>query len=226
MQSEAGQRLDEIIARKELERRAGDGSFLWGVGNAPAVIANVLARARVPVRAVFSIMKSRAKAIDAAPARTVAWRRYIDAEGVDRPLPPHALITSRGDSSRGAKRIHYALMCHSDTPLVLRRGQPFDPFAFRNAGGTRAPVGASQVTALLRRVDDSAGTSGYEENFAAWLTDSYWVRLIDPIEVDRFKQALLDSLGRCALDDWCAMVAEIRRGPTSEPYEMSDGAFL
>jgi hypothetical protein len=226
MQAEAGQRLDAIIARKELERRAGDGSFLWGVGNAPAVVANVLARAHVPVRAVFSIMKSRPKVVDAAPARTVAWRRYIDAQGVDRPLPPHALVTSRGDSASGAKRIHYALMCRSNTSLALRRGEPFDPAAFRNVGGAGAPVGTSQVTALLRRVGVGADASDYEANLTAWLADGYWVRLIDPIELDRSKQTLLDGLGSCAVGEWCSTVAEIRRGPLSNRGGTPEGAFL
>ena len=36
MQAEAGQRLETIIARKEIERQAGEGLFLWGVGSAPS----------------------------------------------------------------------------------------------------------------------------------------------------------------------------------------------
>ena len=226
MQAEAGQRLDTIIARKELERRAGSGSFLWGVGNAPALVASVLARARIPVLAIFSTMKSRPKAVDAAPARIVVWRRYIDAQGVDRPLPPHTLVTSRGDSSGGAKRVHYALMCHSDTSLTLRRGEPFDPSAFRNASGTGAPVGASQVTALLRRVAERTKASDYEANITAWLEESYWVRLIDPIELDRSKRALLGDTENFTVDEWCSAVAEIRRGPSSVRSGKREGALL
>jgi hypothetical protein len=44
MQSEAGQQLDAIMSRKELERRAGGGIFFWGVGNPPPRIINELAR--------------------------------------------------------------------------------------------------------------------------------------------------------------------------------------
>jgi hypothetical protein len=84
MQAEAGQPLETIVARKELERQAGDGVFLWGVGNAPAAVTSLLAKARLPVRAIFSIMKSRPKSIDLAPRRVVIWRRYIDANGVER----------------------------------------------------------------------------------------------------------------------------------------------
>lgn len=214
MQTEAGQLLLSIIARKEVERRAGRGLFFWGVGNPPAVIAKVLARANVPVRAVFSIMKSRPKAVDVSPARTVAWRRYIDVNGAIRPLPPHALVTSRGDSANGPKRVHYALMCKSDEPLVLRYGEPFDSTAFRNAGGAGARVGASQVTALLRRISKDSREADYEANITAWLADSYWVRLVDPTELDASKLALLASISEHGAESWREAVAEILHGPS------------
>jgi hypothetical protein len=217
MQAEAGQGLETIVARKERERRAGNGAFLWGVGNAPALIANVLARAGLPVRAIFSIMKSPPKPVDVAPARIVAWRRYVDADGVERPLPAHGLVTSRADSASGPKKIHYALMCHSSEPLSLRSGtEPFDPTAFRNAGGTGAPVGHSQVTALLKRVAEEATTSNYEVNLSAWLTDSYWVRLTDPVEVTPAKQQLLQQLSEADAAKWIALVSTIREGPRSD----------
>lgn len=212
MQAEAGQSLESIIARKEIERCAGKGVFFWGVGNPPAVITRVLARARIPVKVIFSIMKSRPKAIDVSPSRTLVWRRYIDIQGVVRPLPSHVLVTSRGNSASGAKRSHYALMCRSDEPIILRRGEPFYSTAFRNAGGTGARVGASQVTALLRRVGENFGKADYETNVTAWLTDSYWIRLVDPIELDGSKLALLDSIGNHGTMNWHKSVAEIMSG--------------
>lgn len=216
MQAEAGQVLGAIVERKERERQAGRGSFLWGVGNAPAQIINVLARTGKPVRAVFSMMKSRPKSVDTAPSRIVIWRRYIDAHGVERPLPPHALVTSRGDSASGAKRAHYALMCQSDRPLAIKRGNTFDPAAFRNAGGTGAPVGFSQVTALLRRVQADHAKSDYEENLTAWLADSYWVRLTDPTELDAERLRILTDIVREPLKDWLALVSHIRGQPSVE----------
>jgi hypothetical protein len=226
MQTEAGQGLASIIERKELERQAGGGSFLWGVGNAPAVIASVLSRAAVPVRAVFSVMKSKPKLVDIAPTRTVAWRRYVDAHGVDRPLPPHALVTSRGDSAGGAKRTHYALMCRSDTPLELRRGETFDPSAFRNAGGTGAPVGASQVTALIKRVGEDHEATDYEANITAWLADSYWVRLTDPVELDGARLRLLGDIRRVSAQNWSDAVAEIRAGAANDRDPDSAGTLI
>ena len=122
MQAEAGQSLDAIVARKEYERRAGCGLFFWGVGNAPPVGITALARMGRQIPVIFSIMKTEARANDSRPTRTVIWRRYFDSDGFERPLPRHALVTSRGDNANGAKNVHYALMCWSDAPLRLEHG--------------------------------------------------------------------------------------------------------
>ena len=212
MQAEAGQGLEAIVARKELERRAGDGLFLWGVGNPPATAVSALARVGCRVPVVFSVMKSRPKAVDVAPARIFAWRRYLDPSGNERPLPPSAVVTSRGDAAGGAKRAHYALMCHLSEPLALVRGTPFDVSAYRNAGGTGAPVGASQVTALLRRVAEPADAPDYEVNLIAWLTGGYWVRLSDPVEVAPALKAELDQPRAPGTKEWLQLSAELRQG--------------
>lgn len=225
MQAEAGQHLNKIVARKERERRIGGGLFLWGVGNAPALITNRLARARVPVPVIFSVMKSRPKHVDAAPTRTFAWRRYIDAEGVERNLPRHSLITSRGDRPTGVKRSHYALICHSDAPLEMQRGvEFFHCGAFRNAGGTGSPVGSSQVTALLRRIAaDEGGKTDYEINLRAWLIGGYWVRLTDPVHVTQAACERLAAEADMDDDAWIELVDSIKSGPpvaaTSHPAD-------
>lgn len=211
MQAEAGQGLEAIIHRKEVERQAGDGCFLWGVGNPPAQITRMLARTGVPVPVVFSVMKTKPKAVDLAPSRTVVWRKYVDAQGIERELPAHSLVTSRGDSATGAKKAHYALMCHSAQPLTIRRGELFDPSAFRNAGGTGAPVGASQVTALLRRVDRDGEHSGYEANLTAWLTGSYWVRLSDPRELNNESIEIIARAAENGVCGWRAALDAVRK---------------
>lgn len=182
MQSEAGQPLAAIVRRKEMERQAGHGTFCWGVGNAPAAAASALAKLRYPIRVVFSVMKSRPKAVDMKPERVVVWRRFVDVDGAVRALPRNVLVTSRADSRSGPKDRHFALMCHTEDQLELKTGKPFDPAAYRNAGGTGAPVGASQVTALLRKVSTESPHTDYEENLSAWLIAGYWVRLTDPVE--------------------------------------------
>lgn len=213
MQAEAGQGLEAIIARKEVERRAGDGLFMWGVGNAPSLAVSALARLRARVPVVFSVMKSQPKKVDAAPARVVAWRHYFDAEGVERRLPENAIVTSRGDTPKGPKRSHYALMCRSGEPLELRRGEGFDVTAYRNAGGRGAPVGASQVTALLRRVSDTSTAPDYEVNLRADLADSYWVRLSNPATVPQRLLQALSLAEELSVDDWLTLARQVRELP-------------
>lgn len=211
MQAEAGQPLSEIVRRKELERSAGGGFFCWGVGNAPAVMTAALAKLNQPVQAIFSTMKSRPKLVDVKPSRVVAWRKFFDQEGILRSLPRHVLVTSRADSAKGPKTRHFALMCYSDRALDLQNGCAFDPLAFRNAGGAGAPVGASQVTALLRRVSKSREETDYEVNLAAWLTAGYWVRLADPAELSpEFER--INAINKSSADEWLEFVDWARRG--------------
>ena len=225
MQAEAGQGLELIIQRKERERLEGGGRFFWGVGNPPSVMTNALARTETPVKVVFSKMKSRPKSIDRAPASTVIWRSYIDREGRTQGLPPSALITSRGESSTGPKKTHYALECRSNLKLELdSNGAPFCHTSYRNAGAKGAPVGASQVTSLLVPTEDSEFTEGtYREDMTATLVGGYWVKLVDPLllspdEVARINTAHLDR------QDWSAFVQELR--DNSQGERLDDGAPL
>jgi hypothetical protein len=217
MQAEAGQGLELIIKRKEREREAGSGLFFWGVGNAPLAIINSVARMDTPVTVVFSRMKSKPKQVDQKPATTVIWRRYVDCEGKVRDLPPNALVTSRGESALRSKRIHYALECRSVEPLRLNdRAEQFHPSAYRNAGGTGAPVGNSQVTSLLLPAKGSPpdGPSAYFVHMRAVLAGSYWVKLLDPLPLP---SSALEVIDRAHIDqlDWTAFVTKLREGPVN-----------
>ncbi|MBP1843898.1 hypothetical protein J2046_002156 [Rhizobium petrolearium] len=213
MQAEAGQELNSILARKENERRAGDGLFFWGVGNAPSTSIGALARMKKDVPVVFSIMKSRPKVADSSPSSLLVWRRFVDLYGVERPLPPHALITSRGDSDSGTRKTkHYALMCWSQDELQIKRGIPFDHNAYRNAGPNGAPVGASQVTALLTQATKPSGEAQYEANLEATLAGSYWIRLVDPVRLTKKRAAIYADTSCNTSSEWLDMVRELRAG--------------
>lgn len=212
MQTEAGQPLERIVARKEAERQAGDGLFCWGVGNAPSRLASTLARLGSPVRAVFSVMKSKPKDIDVTPGRVVAWRRYVDSDGAVRALPANVIVTSRADSTTGPKRHHAALMCRSDNPLALAPdAAPFDPDAFVNVGDKGGSVGASQVTALLRRVAEDGSGSAYRSDIVADLTGSYWVKLLDPVVLTTARITALAMAEAPDADDWLELAEWIRQ---------------
>ncbi|CAM3345951.1 hypothetical protein [Asticcacaulis taihuensis] len=208
MQAEAGQALEEIVRRKELERQSGNGVFFWGVGNPPAKITSALAKVHHPVAVVFSIMKSKPKAGDVSPSRIVMWQTYIDRDGLKREMPDHVLVTSRGDTTKGAKRSHYALICYSAAPLAIERGCPFDPGAYRNTGEMGKPIGASQVTALLQPIREESRSSSYEVNLRATLHDSYWVRLEDPVDVNA--AAMTKALKSTDRIDWLDSVRKMK----------------
>jgi hypothetical protein len=226
MQAEAGQALDAIIARKELERSAGEGLFFWGVGNAPAVATKVLATAKHPVDVVFSVMKTRPKAVDVDPPRILLWRKYVDANMRERPLPSHVLVTSRDSSEPGRKKHHFALMCYSTRPLRLKKGIPFDPSAFRNVGGTQAPVGASQVTALLRKTGEFSDSPDYEANLTASLVESYWVRLTDPILVSKEHISKLSHLAMHQPNNWLEALHQLRTQSSADGVAQSQHELL
>lgn len=225
MQSEAGQDLQSIILRKEIERSAGKGLFCWGVGNAPSRSIPGLARSGADVDVVFSLMKSHPKAIDSAPASLRIWRSYFDQAGHERPLPPATLITSRGDTGARAKSVHYALMCRSELPLSFGDFGPFDPSAYRNVSEIGGAVGASQVTALLRRVSREVGAPSYKINLRAKLELGYWVRLGDAIDVSSEKRTVLErvlsDLSKVSATEWIRALCELRAGPAQATASQS-----
>jgi limonene-1,2-epoxide hydrolase len=191
------------VRRKDLERRAGDGLFFWGVGNAPSRAIPALARAADGIDVLFSVMKSKPKAHDVSPSRVLAWRSYVDLDKVVRPLPHHVLVTSR--ASR--RDHHYALMCRSESALDISDEGPFDPSAYRNFGAGGA-VGNSQVTALLERCAPDRST-GYRIAMRARLTGGLWVKLIDPVEVTGAARTTLESVPAHE-DAWLELVGYIR----------------
>ena len=136
---------------------------------------------------------------------SVVWRSYTDAEGRERALPANALITSR---AKPHGRSHCALMCHSQQSLALGDYGGFDPSIWRNVSEAGRPVGASQVTAMLRRVGDTMGIAGYRVNLRAVLAKSYWVKLGSPLKVPKRKQGelleVLEDLANVSLSDVAA----------------------
>jgi hypothetical protein len=225
MQTEAGQDIGSIIARKELERRAGGGLFFWGVGSAPSRFVGRLAARGEDVDVVFSLMKSRPAARDVAPAGVVAWRTYFERDEIERPLPPHVLVTSRMETGMRAKSVHYALMCRSAEELRLKDRGAFDPSAYRNLGDAGGPVGNSQVTALVVRTRAESPVSDYRINLRAKLAGGYWVRLARPCVLGEEARAALVTAsaraGEIGSGEWVRAVSEIRliaRSSIEEQY--------
>lgn len=181
--TESGESVDGILARKERERAANGGTFLWGIGNSVAPGIKALVRMERDPMAVFSPMKAKAKAIDTTPSRVVIWREARSIDGSCWNIPRASAVLSRADSGAGvAKRAHYALVCHSDTPLTgaIRNAMELRFSALSNLV-SGAPLGYSQVTSVVdyNRAIDAAGPS-YGVGFIARLIYPYFVELSDP----------------------------------------------
>lgn len=214
MGAEAGQSLDDILRRKDLERQCGSGVFAWGIGN-PIGHAIHYARAQTPVDELFALftpMKSPPKRIDIAPSQIVVWTSYFTSRDSTAVLPAHMLITSRGSAgSGGEKRAHYALFCQSDASLLDQKDLgAIDPRAVCNFVSSN-PVGSSQVTSVVRHDVRLATEPTYPVRFRARLTQEGFVRLTDPIALvggllDLYRSACSASTP----DEWNEQVARLR----------------
>lgn len=178
--TEAGQGIGQILRRKDEERLANKGIFLWGIGNSVgAAIDELVLRCGTP-EVLFSPIKSSVRPADSAPEAVVAWTRAETIHGQEFLLPTHSLVTSR-QSTSSPKLTHYALVCFSETPLRLA-GPPLTlSFAAIRNLVSGNPVGASQVTAVVRASADPAKQGViYEVPLRAKLAPPYFIRLREP----------------------------------------------
>lgn len=222
MQAEAGQQLEKIIERKEAERLAGRGVFFWGVGNPLGEKLTALGRRTSRPKILFSVMRSKPKRADTAPAQVLLWTFSVDPRGAVEPLPEHVVVVSRGAQEGKEKAAHYALVCHSPEPLGLRPLGSFDSSGFRNLGSSNPRVGASQVTAVLERHAAAAAASPYEINMAAELVPPYFVRLAGAVPLTLDERSLLDQAADAHGQDaarWLGFARRLRAAALDRIHE-------
>jgi hypothetical protein len=177
---EAGQSLQSIFHRKNQERAANGGLFFWGIGSAigPSLLG-LLRRCPQP-ELVFSPIKSAAKVADVNPESVVAWTQAESFEGNSYALPRQTLITSRLSLTH-PKRVHYALVCTSDTALIPADLGTVDIGDLENLL-TGRPIGASQVTAVVRYSGPGVRpTRAYSTVLKVKLQAPFLLRLQNPI---------------------------------------------
>ena len=206
--SEAGQTLPEILYRKELERRAGGGTFCWGIGNS---LGQVLKLARNSVSEedidiLFTPMKSAAKAIDRSPEELLLWLSYWDELGNLINLPKHMVVTSRRMSQSGrTKKSHYALLCSSKHEInLMKDGTKFDASLARNFISCNT-VGASQVTVLVRYLGRGFEelSKPYRVAFRAKFYDVGFIKLAEPVKIQGCIAKLYAKLNEVkSVQDW------------------------
>lgn len=180
--SEAGESVRAILSRKERERRANGGLFLWGIGNSVAPGIRRLVSSEKNPRVVFSPMRSAPKAVDAKPDRVVEWTRATDLNGADWRIPDGSVVTSRANSSQRAKSAHYALVCWSDVPVddcLTDAVVVFDTLRNLESGNA---LGFSQVTSVVQRLHGCGdATLKYPVGLVATLVFPYFVVLHEPV---------------------------------------------
>lgn len=180
--TEAGETIEEILDRKEQERRDNDGMFFWGIGNSVAPGLATLLEGRDRPEVLFSPIKGRPRAVDRAPAARFTWRAGLSLDGGRFELPPAARVTSGGPPG-GPARAHYALVCASPRPLAIDPGDAdLDFLALRNLVSGN-PLGASQVTAVVRMLREQPPSDmRYQVAMRAELAPPYFVRLTEASE--------------------------------------------
>lgn len=179
---EAGEAIQSIIARKEVERIGNEGIFLWGIGNAlgPSIAA-LLHNARMP-EVLFTPIRSAPRAVDVSPTAIVAWTSAETIDGSSYDLPPASFVTSRAPSRAG--KSHYALVCRAERTLTIEESEDrFFGSQMKNLKSGNL-VGFSQVTSVVCRDEKLPATGAqYMVAMRAQLVFPYFVRLCDPVEV-------------------------------------------
>lgn len=178
MGTEGGQDLPTILRRKECERVANGGTFIWGIGNSVGrAIANACGASGMnSVDVLFSPMKSHPRSVDVEPEQLVLWTKFESQDGGRGELPFYSLVTSRASQTR---RSHFALVCTSNKAVSMgHRLAMLDAALTRNFESQR-PVGSSQVTSVVSYRSGSAEQlrKPYEVAFRAQVSKFGGVRL-------------------------------------------------
>ncbi len=179
--TEAAQTVEQIFSRKEEERLANDGRFLWGIGNAVGPSVKALLRRTSEPEALFSPIKAAPKSFDVAPASVAAWTSGEGLDGSVFTLPQYSLVTSRYNPLTPG-RMHYALVCYSDRPIALSGAKTGLHISSLRNLVTGRPVGASQVTAIVQQQGPLANDSApYPVAIRVKLVAPYFIRLRGPV---------------------------------------------
>lgn len=191
--SEAGETIEQILARKERERLVNGGVFLWGIGNSVRPgIWELVAKVQAP-KILFSPMRSPAKAEDSTPDAVVRWTEATGLDGREWSLPPGSVVTSRATTSGSTRKSkHYALVCTAESPLVqLDGGERLDFSRLRNLA-TGGKLGFSQVTSVVEFHEECSEEGPlYPIGLMAALTYPYFVELAEPVTQADWDRPLL-----------------------------------
>ena len=218
MNTDAGEPLENIVRRKNLERETGEGEFAntfwWGVGEnkGPAVWKHL---ADCEPEVLFS--KSRNGARKPKPKKRffyTTWRVYDsrrrDYGGKWRSIPDNVIVQSD-------KNKCFAIVCRSGQPLYLSEGEMLDASRMKNLnndGKKGKTLERSQQAICVVEYSQDAGSPGssYAVNLRADLVLPRFVRLGGKKRLSGSQCRLLDELGNegKTVDDYRDVVRKIR----------------
>ena len=224
---ESGETAEEILARKDLERRSGVGAhkneFWWGVGEkGTAQSIQTLISQHGGNIVLFSAIKDQTSPNKGSATDALVWRKYRMLGGdILQDIPKHVLITSAAVTKGGTTRTkHFALVCNSSVPLKIGgRAFRFSNAHYKNLskdGKLGKSARGQRTTAALVRWTNSP-ISGAEcdslIDFSADLCTPYCVELFDPMRISpsavaKLNQQIADGLHPT---QWLHAVATIRR---------------
>jgi hypothetical protein len=133
---------------------------------------------------LFSPIAGAPRHVDVRPEDVVRWSAGEGLSGESMLFPEHACVTGRWDPKR-PDTARYALVCGTDAPLRLEDHGELRFGSLRNFR-SGAPIGASQVTAVVRR-DPARPCCGraYRVALRASLVRPYLLRLSSPELIER-----------------------------------------
>jgi hypothetical protein len=173
----AGETIEQIVARKERERQANKGIFLWGIGNSIKPSMARLLDIESQPEVVFSPTQLSRWVV--SPGRVVRW---TVARGFSDGCPYE--LQASVVTSDGQLPTYYALVCRSALPLtfngtrerVWRKG-------LTNLGGEKKTVAPSQITACVVRQPDYRIGKSYPVSLRVRWAEPYLVELSEPEDV-------------------------------------------
>jgi hypothetical protein len=204
---ESGETAEEILARKDLERRSGVGAhkneFWWGIGEkGTAQSIQTLISEHAGNIVLFSAIKDQTPPNRGSATDALVWRKYRILGGdILQDIPKHVLITSAAVTKGGPARTkHFALVCNSSVPLKMGgRAFRFSNAHYKNLskdGKLGKSARGQRTTAALVRWTNST-ISGAEcdsvIDFYGDIRTPYCVELFDSVRISPTVVATLNQ---------------------------------
>ena len=224
---ESGETAEEIIARKDLERRSGVGAhkneFWWGVGEkGTAQSIQTLISQHGGNIVLFSAIKDQKPPSKGSSTDALVWRKYRMLGGdILQDIPKHVLITSAAVTKNGKMRTtHFALICSSSVPIkmgehVFRFCNSHYKNLSKDGAIGKSARGQRTTTALVKWTSSTISGAECDSliDFSADLCTPDCVELLDPTRISpstvaKLNQQIANGLG---IRQWALAVATIRQ---------------